>query len=661
MTYVFGVCLKAEDNPFWSVEIRNGIESAIATHTDVRIICKSPDRIRNIAQQKRILGEFIRKGVDGIILAPCDPKVLIPTVKEVNQNNIPLVVIDSRLNPEEVKKESLSFTFLGFDDFKGGFETGNLLKSKLPKGSPVAIIQGYPKGSYTRRVDGFEYATKGHFIIKKVISADFEEELAYIKTKSLINDSPKIRAIFCTSDNMAMGSLTALYELGREDILVCGFDATHAGRLAVERGKLLSTVNTHPEDLGRNAVEMLYAIKKGLATEKDIEYPLDLLTRERVQKYPKQVIQVRKYHIVSASVNCSECAYENLTNTTECPIVFGKNILVELPARLKKLSADKFYLITDSIVKDIYGDKLARAIIDENLSCELLSFPAGEPSKTFTTLNLLATRILSLGLTKKTVLVLLGGGVVGNLAGMLASLLMRGVRFVHVPTTIMAQADSTTGGKQAVNTEHGKNLLGTFYEPEFIYIDPILVTTLSKREYASGMAEIIKHGLCQSKKLLDMMEKSTYESVLKETIRLKTAIIESDPRERRQGMILVYGHTIGHALETVSHHRLTHGEAISIGMVAASRISYHLGFCDRRLIEKHEQILKKHNLPIRIPQGLQNKDLLQVLYYDKKERVEEIPFVLLEEIGKVKMQDDRWTVEVPKIIISDVIKEIKKH
>ena len=223
----------------------------------------------------------------------------------------------------------------------------------------------------------------------------------------------------------------------------------------------------------------------------------------------------------------------------------------------------------------------------------------------------------------------------------------------------MAQADSTTGGKQAVNTEHGKNLLGTFYEPEFIFIDTNLVNTLSKREYASGMAEIIKHGLCQSKKLWNMLGTDSYEEILRETIRLKTALIENDPRERRQGLILVYGHTIGHALETISHHQLTHGEAISIGMVAASRISYRLGFCEQKLIQVHEQILKRNNLPIKIPPQVHINDLLPVLFYDKKERKGEIPFVLLEDIGKVKVQDNKWTVAVPNAVLVQVLQEMK--
>ena len=150
-------------------------------------------------------------------------------------------------------------------------------------------------------------------------------------------------------------------------------------------------------------------------------------------------------------------------------------------------------------------------------------------------------QIISHGITKNSCIILLGGGVVGNLGGFLSAILMRGLRFVHVPTTVMSHIDSTTGGKQAVNTPHGKNLLGTFYEPEFIYIDIDTIRTLPEREYASGIAEAIKHGLCQSKKLLEYISEGDYKKIVLETIKLKTKLIKKDPLEQKEGLVLEHG------------------------------------------------------------------------------------------------------------------------
>ncbi len=189
--------------------------------------------------------------------------------------------------------------------------------------------------------------------------------------------------------------------------------------------------------------------------------------------------------------------------------------------------------------------------------------------------------------------------------------------------------------------------MGTFYEPEFIYIDYTLIESLPKKEYASGIAEVIKHGLCQSKKLLQSLEnKEDYKFILKEVIKLKTSIIDADPRELHEGLILVYGHTIGHAVEIASNQKLNHGEAISIGMVAAAKISYELGYCDKSLVEIHEIILKKYDLPTKIPADIKTDEISKILFYDKKERKNKMTFVLLENIEKVKTINGKYGIPV---------------
>ena len=385
-----------------------------------------------------------------------------------------------------------------------------------------------------------------------------------------------------------------------------------------------------------------------------------MITPQETETLPKNVVQKRNYVLVEPNKNAGEFDYASLRHSRDCPIILGNDLHNELPPRLAQLGADRYYIVTDSNVKRLYGDRLLQVLRNQGFEANMLWFGAGEHSKTFATLNRLANEVLDQGLTKNSCLVALGGGVVGNLGGLLAALLMRGIRFVHVPTSVMSQADSTTGGKQAANTRHGKNLLGTFYEPEFIYIDHTLIETLPKREYASGIAEVIKHGLCQSSILLTLLDENrSYQEILKETIKLKTRIIGIDPRESHEGLTLVYGHTIGHAIETASNHRLSHGEAVAIGMVAAARISRELGYCSDSLVEKHEHILNRYNLPTRIPKYVKVGDILQTLLYDKKERTDKTTFVLLEDEEKIKTCNGAYRIPVNHEVIGKVVGELR--
>lgn len=655
-----GVCLKDQNNPFWSVEVRNGLEEAAKDVGNIRLICRSPERIGDIEGQKKIICAFIREGVDVLILAPSDPVRGIENVLLANEARIPIIIIDSNLDKKAVKQNQAEYAFVGFDDYSGGFKTGILLREKLTRGSSIAIIEGSQSGSCINRTRGFCDAMGKDFPFVKRVGANFEEDKAYKETQKVVIKSPDIRAIFCTSDNMAMGSLMALYEMNRSDVLVCGFDATHVGKLAVRKGRLLSTVNSDPQRMGRHAVKMAQALFLKKKIKRRIIFSVELYTRDQQEVFSKYIFQKRKYHVFKSLDNAREYAYQKLTHSLDCPIILGKSYLQELPERLKRLDADRYYIVTDEVVRNLYGQRLCERLVQEGFpQVHILSFPVGEMYKSFPTLNEVAQKILDCGISRRSCLIVLGGGVVGNLAGFLAGILMRGIRFVHVPTTVMAQIDSTTGGKQAVNTEHGKNMLGMYYEPEFIYIDPTFIKTLSIREYQSGIAEAVKHGLCQSERLLNFIRKDNYASLLQETISLKIATIEKDPRELGEGLVLVYGHTLGHALEIVTKHQFTHGEAISIGMVAAAEISHRLGFCKEELVERHKRILQKVGLPVCIPNSVSTSDVLNTLFYDKKERKKFVQFVLLEGNQKVKMYNGEYSVPVEPELVKQIIEKMK--
>lgn len=648
--FKIGICSKAHENSFWAIDVRKGIDDAARDYPNLKLIYTAAKNESKLAEQLKLAESLITSEIDLFVLAPTDPKQFIPIVRKANQKNIPVIIFDSRLDDELAKKNNLKFTFIGFNDYKGGFETGKFLTNYLPDASEVAIIEGIRHGSYKERVRGFLDAINKKLINKDIIAANFDENIAYEKTKFLIEKNPKIRAIFCTSDNMALGCLTGLFELNREDIKVCGFDATHAGKLALQKDRLLTTINTNPESMGRCVINTAMEIlsKPNQKIEKEIISDVDLITKKHQIKLPKQIIQNRKYTILTAEKDGSEFDYSSLSESLICPIVIGNNMDDELPKRLKTLNADKYILVTDQNVRVLYGEKLLKSMQENKLNCRIFSFVGGEKLKTFSTLNNLANKILSEGITKKSCIIILGGGVVGNLSGFLAAILLRGIKFIHVPTTVMAQTDSTTGGKQAVNTKHGKNLLGTFYEPEFIYIDTNTINTLPKREYNSGMAECIKHGLCQSRFLLKLIDEKNYPKILRTTIILKTKLIEKDPREKNEAGILIYGHTIGHTLEILSNHELNHGEAISIGMVAAARISKILGYASQKLVDQHIKILSKQGLPTKIPKKIKIQDIIKRLEFDKKERISNIPFILLEEVGKVKNIKGNYFIEVSK-------------
>lgn len=630
-TRTIGVCLKAQNNPFWS-DVARGMQESAAARPGIRLEVHSPERMSQLRRQAGIVRRFVREQVDAIILAPSDPALLSPAIAEARRRRIPVIIIDSEI-------EGAGAPFVGFDDFKGGFETGLFLRSRLGKGDKVAVIAGPARGSYTRREEGFLKAVRGHLDVCAVRRAGFEEDLSYSATVSIVRSHPSVRAFFCTSDNMALGCASALHDLARSDIHVCGFDATHAGLLALKAGRLLSTVSTSPETMGAQAVATARLLLEQRRTPRRQLAPVELLTKGSFAKLPKQAIQKREYRIVDAQRHMKEFDYSSLPDSLVCPIVIGRDsYLAELPERLRALDADKYFVLTDHTIRRLYGNALQRSMERSGMRTSLHSTSPGERHKTFTTLNNLANSILDEGITKRSCIVILGGGVIGNMAGFLAAILMRGIRFVHVPTTVTAQIDSTTGGKQAVNTAHGKNMLGTFYEPEFIYIHPAFIKTLPARQYRAGMAEAIKHGLCQSRKLLGLIDEKKYETAMRETILLKTRLLATDPREKALGLILVYGHSVGHALEILSDHRLAHGEAISIGMMVDARIAVLSGIARPSLVAQHKEILARHGLPTRIPRDIPPAEILRLLMYDKKERRTHLPFMLLERIGRARRE-----------------------
>jgi 3-dehydroquinate synthase len=342
-------------------------------------------------------------------------------------------------------------------------------------------------------------------------------------------------------------------------------------------------------------------------------------------------------------------------------IYLGHGVLDKLSIYAAELEADKFFIITDSTTDDDFKAKVKDALSGV-AETYMFSFPAGENSKTLQTLEEMGGRVLDCCATKSSVIVCLGGGVVGNLGGLLASLLFRGLRFFHIPTTLVAQIDSASGIKQAVNYKKGKNLFGQYYPPQFVFIDFMALRTLPQRHIRAGLAESVKHSLCQEIAFFDYLEENAgryswemIENIARHTIELKLKLLKIDPFEGKLDPQLELGHTIGHAVEIIKNGGLLHGEAIAIGMVVESRLSCAMGLMQPQLHEKIVRIFEKIGLPTRIPADIAADQIMETLKYDNKRKTARTDFFLLEDFTCFHKTNGKIGTRVPNDALREVL------
>jgi 3-dehydroquinate synthase len=283
-------------------------------------------------------------------------------------------------------------------------------------------------------------------------------------------------------------------------------------------------------------------------------------------------------------------------------ILIEGGLLTEVPEDLKKLSLGyRYALVADSNVAELLGEDLQRLLEEEGLSSELLVFPAGEASKNMDTVVRLAREMIRLGFDRRCALIALGGGVTGDLAGFLASIYLRGIPYVQIPTSLLAQVDSSVGGKTGVDLPEGKNLLGTFYQPARVYIDYGVLSTLPLEHLRNGLAEVVKYGCISNPSLFAFLEEKAeeilsyrpevLEHIIFESCRIKSEIVSRDEREGWLRLVLNFGHTLGHAIEAASGYEMLHGFAVSLGMIAAARLSEFLGLAKVGLSSRIEGLL----------------------------------------------------------------------
>ncbi|HSM71119.1 MAG TPA: 3-dehydroquinate synthase [Anaerolineales bacterium] len=315
------------------------------------------------------------------------------------------------------------------------------------------------------------------------------------------------------------------------------------------------------------------------------------------------------------------------------------DVIVDLVERLIKSFYPNSIIVTDENVAKFHLDTVRQILPD----AKIIILPAGEAHKNLESVSHLWESFLENGLDRRSTVIALGGGVIGDLAGFAASTYMRGMDWVAVPTTLLSMVDASLGGKTGFDLPEGKNLIGSFHPPKLVLADPGLLLTLPERELISGMAEVVKHGIISEPELFELCRrgmdwvKQNLEEIVKRAIAVKIKVIEEDPYEKGIRAALNLGHTVGHAVELVSRFELRHGEAVAIGMMVEAKYSARIGLAGSGLVEAVGGTLSALGLPVHIPDGMPREEIIRAMRMDKKKKAKSIRFALPVEIGRVEL------------------------
>jgi 3-dehydroquinate synthase len=346
-------------------------------------------------------------------------------------------------------------------------------------------------------------------------------------------------------------------------------------------------------------------------------------------------------------------------------IVVESGALDAVGERLRALGVGRqAALVTDAAIMRLHGATVAGSLTRAGFAVTVVEVPEGEAAKTLAVAEHCWDRLLAAGLDRSSTVLGLGGGAVGDLAGFIAATYMRGMNFVTLPTTVLAQVDASIGGKTAIDHPKAKNLIGAFHQPRLVVVDPSVVRTLPERDFRSGLAEIVKHGIVLEQPYFEEVERDAaallarrldvLERIIGGSCRLKASVIERDPEEKSDlRFALNYGHTIGHALEAVTgYERWTHGEAVSLGIAAEARLARRLQLADDATVARQERLLSGLGLPIHAG-AIDVEAVLTAMTHDKKARDGRVPFVLAPRLGEFRVVYD-----VPPAEIRSALREV---
>lgn len=319
-------------------------------------------------------------------------------------------------------------------------------------------------------------------------------------------------------------------------------------------------------------------------------------------------------------------------------IIISRHIISDCGEYIRKVSsARRVCVITDSNVEKLYLADVTASLKNEGFECSSFVFEAGEKSKRPEKIIEMADFMAERGLNRKDLVVALGGGVTGDMAGFAAASYLRGIDFVQIPTTLLSQVDSSVGGKTGVDLKAGKNLFGAFHQPILVLIDPNVLDTLSEHYFSDGMAEVIKYGCIKSKSFFERLEKENakdfIEELILECVDIKRRVVENDEKEHGERALLNFGHTVGHAIEKLwNFEGISHGEAVGMGMVQIARAGEKKGITKPGTADRIINVLKKYSLKTELENGIE--DIIGAMSADKKRISSGINFVVLSEIGK---------------------------
>jgi 3-dehydroquinate synthase len=312
---------------------------------------------------------------------------------------------------------------------------------------------------------------------------------------------------------------------------------------------------------------------------------------------------------------------------------------------LKSYELQNPILVTDENVATFHARPIIAFLNKAGVDAKVIALPSGEHHKNLEMVHQLWNDFLKNGLDRKSTVIALGGGVIGDMAGFAASTYMRGIPWVCIPTSLLSMVDASLGGKTGFDLPEGKNLIGAFYPPKLVLADPQVLRTLPEAEFISGMAEVVKHGIISDPALFESCArglgriKDDLDPIVKRAMAVKIKIIEEDPYEKGLRAALNLGHTVGHAVELVSKFQLRHGEAVAIGMVAEAKLAERLTVAAKGLSDTITEVLSTLGLPVQIPEALPRHEIIQAMRVDKKKNAKAIRFALPAEIGRVELVD----------------------
>lgn len=335
--------------------------------------------------------------------------------------------------------------------------------------------------------------------------------------------------------------------------------------------------------------------------------------------------------------------------TRSYPIIIKNGLLCEIAGRLAGLGfKGKAAVITNPLIAGLYGKRFTRSLESAGLKPVLITVPDGEEYKTLKEVSSVYDSLIDNKFERSSPLIALGGGVIGDMAGFAAATYLRGVPYIQVPTTLLSQVDSSVGGKTAVNHPKGKNLIGAFYQPRAVFIDPQVLSTLDRGEMRAGLAEVVKYGVIRDRDFFRFLEANSgslmnigpeLTAAIEGSCRIKAEVVGSDETESGLRSVLNFGHTFGHAIEALSGYgSFRHGEAVAIGMAMASAFSVKRGLCSADVDERIKKLLKAIGLPV-LPPSIQPDAFIESMKLDKKVSDGRIRFVLASEIGKVALEE----------------------